>query len=344
MEVQIKAGAYLLLTRQFEDAKSRVQRVLDRDPKNVQALVIVGNASAGLRDLDSAVADIEQAIEIDPSRSTSYTNLAALRLAQGQRDAARAAFEKAISVDPRSVPAHVAFAMFQWGNGDRAAAEQSFKTALTLDPRHLLANRALASYYIGTNRAAEAEPYLKTVAAVGGDNEKLMLGDYYLRAGRLPDARLVFNTVLSGIATPRRPQLKSASPKLLTSKNAPPTPTPRSTKCWRVNRLTVRALTVKARWLLVEQQTGQALKHATAATIADPESAPAHYLLGQAQVAVRDLDAAQKSFTEVLRLNPRAVAAQLQLSAATLARGETDAAVQFAREASKAFPVARPPG
>ena len=115
MEVQIKAGAYLLLTRQFEDAKSRVQRVLDRDPKNVQALVIVGNASAGLRDLDSAVADIEQAIEIDPSRSTSYTNLAALRLAQGQRDAARAAFEKAISVDPKICSADVAFAMSSGG-------------------------------------------------------------------------------------------------------------------------------------------------------------------------------------------------------------------------------------
>ena len=86
--------------------------------------------------------------------------------------------------------------MFHWSNGDRAAAEKSFTAALTLDRKHPVANRALAGYYVGTGRTVEAEPHLKTVAAIGGDNEKLALGDYYLRAGRLPDARLVYKTLV----------------------------------------------------------------------------------------------------------------------------------------------------
>ena len=61
-------------------------------------------------------------------------------------------------------------------------------------------------------------------------------------------------------------------------------------------------------------------------------------MLGQVQIASRDLDGATKSFTEVLRLNPRAVAAQLQLSTVTLARGEAASAVRLAQEAIKSVP------
>src|SRR6187399_593268 len=47
LDAQLKASAYLLLARQFEDAKTRVQRVLVRDPKNTQGLLILGHALAG---------------------------------------------------------------------------------------------------------------------------------------------------------------------------------------------------------------------------------------------------------------------------------------------------------
>src|SRR5687767_2885415 len=39
MDVQIRASAYLLLARQFEDAKTRVQRVLARDPRSEERRV-----------------------------------------------------------------------------------------------------------------------------------------------------------------------------------------------------------------------------------------------------------------------------------------------------------------
>src|SRR5688572_19279711 len=58
-EVQLKAAAYLLLASEFHDAKARVLKVLERDPMNAQALVILGNASAGMSDLVGAVAEIE---------------------------------------------------------------------------------------------------------------------------------------------------------------------------------------------------------------------------------------------------------------------------------------------
>ena len=55
-EAQTDAAALLLATRRFEDAETRVRRALAIDPSNVAARIILGNALAGLRDLDAAVA------------------------------------------------------------------------------------------------------------------------------------------------------------------------------------------------------------------------------------------------------------------------------------------------
>ena len=55
-----------------EDARSRAESVLKRDPKNVQALILLGNALAGLKNFEAAVSEIEEAIQLEPHRSASY--------------------------------------------------------------------------------------------------------------------------------------------------------------------------------------------------------------------------------------------------------------------------------
>jgi tetratricopeptide (TPR) repeat protein len=98
------------------------------------------------------------------------------------------------------------------------------------------------------------------------------------------------------------------------------------------------ALLLKASWLHREGQTQEAMERARTLVAADPRSAPAHYLLGTIQSQARDLDGATKSFNEVLRLNPRATDAQVQLSRLTLARGDTASAIWLAQEAGKNAP------
>ena len=44
VDAQVKAAAMLLMARQFEDAKARAQKALAKDPKNVQAQIMLGNA------------------------------------------------------------------------------------------------------------------------------------------------------------------------------------------------------------------------------------------------------------------------------------------------------------
>ena len=338
-EVQLKAASFQLRARRFEDAKTRVERVLTREPNNVSAQTMLGVALAGLRDLPGAIAEIEQAIAMDPSRGLSYTNLAFLKAAQGDREQAGIAFRKAVELDPKSVDAQMALAQFQWTTGDVRGSEETFKVALAIDPTHPLANRALAALYVSSRRAPEAEVYLRVIANQGPPDGKIALADYYIQLNRLDDARAVL-TPLVGEGSARI--VTTAETRLAQIEYAEKRSSAAHAMLDKVlarNPNNSSVLQIKAQWLIAEGKTEEAFQRATKAVAADSQSATAHFLLGTLQAARRDPAGATQSFTEVLRLNPNATAAQLELSRLNLARGDSANAVQFAEEVLTSAPA-----
>ena len=65
-DVQTKATSLMLLFGEFADAKTRAQAILAKNPKSADGQILLGSALAGLKDLDGAVKEIEEAIKIDP--------------------------------------------------------------------------------------------------------------------------------------------------------------------------------------------------------------------------------------------------------------------------------------
>src|ERR1044071_1712841 len=118
--VQTRAATLLFMAGQFEDVRTRVQAVLKKNPKDLDAQLLYANALVGLKDIEGGVQQIEEAIKIDPSNAATYTNLALLKMAQGQRDAAEAAFRKAVELDPKSIKARLALTYFQMAAGTMA--------------------------------------------------------------------------------------------------------------------------------------------------------------------------------------------------------------------------------
>ncbi len=180
-DAQIKAATFLMLAGQFEDARTRILPVVDRDPTNVEAQLILGNALAGLKDLDGAVKEIE---ERDRTRPRARPDLQqpgcapARPGAEGSGPGPRSR-KRSRSTRARSTPG------WRWPTSSGPPATRPgrrgvLKRALDVDPKHVLANRALAVFYMGSRRAAEAEPYLKTVAATGIPEAGYQLADYYI--------------------------------------------------------------------------------------------------------------------------------------------------------------------
>jgi len=335
--VQVTAATYLLVASQFEDARTRAERLLAKDPANIDALIILGNALAHLRDPEGAVAQLNEAIQLDPGRGPIYTNLALVEVARGKYDAASDAFEKAVQTDPESVPARLALASFQWALNDVDATRGSLEAALRLNPQHVITHRALAVFYRATGHSAEAEEHLTFVAANSTAPEaQLELADYYISERRPVDARKVLEPLTTRAATLTAAQTRLAALSYMAGQQ--------SSGHQLVDQVLARepnyalALMLRARWLMSEGQTEEALDFARAAVAASPRVAAAHYIRGQVEVRTHRTSDAIKSFTEVLRLNPRAASAQVQLSNLHLMRNSVDSAVLLADEAIRNAP------
>src|SRR4029077_1963534 len=187
--VQLKAGNLLLMAGRYQDAKTRARAALKKNPKNVAALVLLGNALAGLKDLESAVELTQQAALLEPQRSGIYRNMGVFQMARGEIDLAERAFKRALEVDPKSVSAHLSLAELYRISGRAGQVESVLRQALAMDPHHVTANQAMASFFLHGDRAREAEPYLKTAYDQAKTLETgLSLADYYLALGRRSDS------------------------------------------------------------------------------------------------------------------------------------------------------------
>jgi tetratricopeptide (TPR) repeat protein len=335
-EAQLEAGSLLLLAGKFHEAKGLSEKVLAANPKDVRARVLLGNAAAGLRDLDSAIREFEEAIRLDPEQSGIYTGLASLKASSGDPAAAERIFKQAIDADPKSANARLGLAHFYWSSDRVKEAEQVIKEAHDLHPRDARVNVTLALFYQATHRRVEAEPYLRTAAETSGDPRlTLLLADYYIALNRGGEATRLLQPLvadrryavavsmrLAGIA-----QVQGHSDEAISIID----------KVLTANPADAPALAAKSDLLLRQNRIDEAARAAEAAVAASASSAEAQFVRGRALRAKGSFDEAEAAFKEVLRLNPRAAAARLELARLRI-RGGAEDAVAVATEAARADP------
>ena len=336
-KAQMRATEVLLLAGRFEDAKARAAALLAKNPKDVEVMLLHASAMATLRDPAGAIAEIEEALKVNPDSSPAYLNLGAVRMQSGEAKAAEAAFRQAIALDPSFVDAKLALANFLWVAGRVPEAEAMLKEALANEPQHLLANRMLGLMYLSTKRLNEAEQPLKVVAdASKAPAARFQLADYYVSVGRTKDAVSLLTPLSSDPATFAEAESRLAAMDYSEGRTAEahkrldavlkhiPTHAP--------------VLVIKTQWLTTENKLDEALDRARAAVAADPQSAAAHFALAVVYDRRREVAAATKSYNEVLRLNPRAVAAQVELSRLSLSSGDQTGALRYAEGARQTEP------
>jgi tetratricopeptide (TPR) repeat protein len=336
-DVQIKAGNMLLVAGRFADAKARARAMLLKKPHHTAAMILLGNALAGLNDLDNAVDVARKATDLDPQRAGTHQNVGVLELARGNREQAEHEFRRALDVDPRSVGACLALAELYRTTGRAREAEPWLKRALSIDPAHVGANQAIASYYIETGRAPEAEPYLKAAAGATSDGEaRLGLADYYVALGRAADALAILTQVKSAPETYAAATTRIAMIEFAAGRGG------RAQAL--VNEVLSKqpknaaALTVKARLLLEDRRLDEALAMAQSAIEADPRAAAGRVTLGKILLARGEADPARSAFRDALGIDAHFVEAQIELARLHLARGETGAAIDYAERGLKDQP------
>jgi tetratricopeptide (TPR) repeat protein len=337
LEAQLKAGNLLLLARKYDEVKTRAREILKKHPDSAGVLLMLGNALAGLRSFDEAVAANERATSLDPKRSGLFLNLGALQFISGNKTEAEEAYLKAVETDPKSPDTHLGLATFYWASGRLGDAERAMLTALEIDRNGVSANRQLAALYQAAGRPAQAEVYLKNVVSLANDlASKVRLSDYYVSVGRVPEAIAILEqlTTAKGAFAPIK--IRIALIYYVTGR--------RSEASKQLDEVIARepknsdALAIKAHVLLDERKLEDARETADGAVLADQGAVRAHFARGKVMLALGRTDDARKSFREVIRINPRAGEADIELAQVSLRAREIDSAIAFAGQAVDIMP------
>jgi putative PEP-CTERM system TPR-repeat lipoprotein len=336
-DVQLKAGNLLLLGGRFDDAKVRAEKALKNKPESVEAHILLANSLAGLKNIEAAIAEIEEAIRLEPGRSGTYADLGTFQTARGRHEEAERAFQKAVSIDRKSAPAHLALANFYWVRKRWTEAEASLKDALASDPDNLLAHRALASLAIAQQRPDEAESHLTRVAEITKSPEATMaLADFYISRNDLTKARALIEPLAADARVMATANVRLAA--LDHTAGNRDQAYARLEKILAAEPNHMQALLAKTSMLLTDNRADDAEQAAKRAISADPNSATAYFALGRAAERRNEIATAEAAYKDALRVNPRATGAQVALAQLHLRTGRVPDAIGHAESALKVNP------
>ena len=133
-EIQVKLAATFLSVGAYAEARDAAQQVLDKQPGNEQALLLLVDASRKPDDIEDARKLIQSLREKDQDRARYHLALGTLDLRQNDQPRAESEFKAALKLDPKSSEANAALGALYWSRNDLKEAGEAFKTAADLAP------------------------------------------------------------------------------------------------------------------------------------------------------------------------------------------------------------------
>ena len=299
-EVQLLAARVLLMAKAFEEAVDRMSALVAAQPGNVDALMALGNAAAGLQRSEAAMV-----VLADARRPQQLTALGAAARPRARRTDARtaeAAFRQALQLRP-GYATRLAFANFLLAVDRLEEGGAELRQLVDMYPNRPLLDHALGSLYVWQGRPAEAEPFLARAGVPGYERRGIAV---FVLAGLLMDQRrdldalTVLRTAAVDDVSDNELALRHATLELRTGHT--------SEGLRRLDALIARkdfdAAIMKARALRVEQPAA-AVAAARAAVDARPSSGEARGVLAEALLAAGDVENAFVHYDEATRLEPR---------------------------------------
>ncbi|MFO0948654.1 MAG: tetratricopeptide repeat protein [Planctomycetota bacterium] len=147
-------------------AETLYRRVLADQPRQVDALYLLGKLKFQCQDLDEAISLLSRSVTADPKYGLAHLALALAYEQRGKSREALAHFLKAHELDPRSAQPLYNLANAHASLDDNRMAEKRYREALALDPKFAAAHNNLGTLFQREGRWSEAlDCFRKAVAA-----------------------------------------------------------------------------------------------------------------------------------------------------------------------------------
>jgi len=163
VDLQLKFGLTLLSLHEIEQARDAALRILDKQPSNEQALLLLAHAAAAPEEITETRKFVEGLREKDQDHPGYHLALGALDLRQKDETRAESEFKAALGLNPKSSSAYAELGGLYWSRGDLKAADDAFKSAADLSPLRSPMRLRYVDFKMQTGAVPEAKALVEDI-------------------------------------------------------------------------------------------------------------------------------------------------------------------------------------
>lgn len=169
IEANLKVAEFLLLGKKSEQAMEKIVFILEKDPKNVEALMVKGQIYIQKRLFQKAFKVYEAVLQIDNQNVSALQNMAKIHAINRQLDDAEKLLLKTVELKPKDLVVRLILVGFYLKQKQVDKVEAQLKEAIDNTPEKSEPYILLANLYFNKKNNPEAEKfYLKALLSKNG--------------------------------------------------------------------------------------------------------------------------------------------------------------------------------
>ncbi len=165
-EARLHLAALMMAMRQYEAAESDINKLIEKNPKDIDARILKANLEATTlrKNYTEAKRLLNEVIAENPDQTAAIASLADISLIEGDAKQAEELFSKALSLDPKSPAIRMALADLYSRQGRLDEAQQALEALVTNNPDNSTVRVLLGEFLLGRGQAGKAiEQYEETL-------------------------------------------------------------------------------------------------------------------------------------------------------------------------------------
>ncbi|MFM9844742.1 MAG: tetratricopeptide repeat protein [Dongiaceae bacterium] len=196
----------------YGNAANLYQQVAATDPRNIDALLGIGDSYLALGSLDNAALGYARALEVNPNSGRALRGLGTTRMMKGEPQFAVTHLEKAVQIDGSDTKALNTLGVTKDMLGKHSEAQAAYRRVLQVNPGNYSARNNLALSLALTGNHGESIKLLEEIASSNKSTPiaKQNLALVYAAAGRTDDAMMTAHSGATAGTTQQVAALESA--------------------------------------------------------------------------------------------------------------------------------------
>jgi tetratricopeptide (TPR) repeat protein len=162
LDLKIKLIRAYMAGGQFQPARDLAQEIVEKQPGQDEALMLLASAGAGLKDIEGTRKLLDDVRPDDKQRAGYHVAQGLLLLAQND-PGAESELKAAVKADPKLPEAHAGLATLYWGRNNLKDAEAEFRTAADLAPKWSGMRLGIVDFLIKTGALPEAKKIVEQI-------------------------------------------------------------------------------------------------------------------------------------------------------------------------------------